>query len=253
MPTPTRSILERSITIIEGLVDHGEPVGPRELARRTGIDRSAVSRILLQLTNIKVIEKSEAGYGPGTRLFEIARLLGALDTLPAAAHATLSRLVEKFDETCYVCVVHGDAAVFLYEEQSTKPLRYVADLGRPVPLHAGAAGRAILAGMPRDQAAHLLGKGPLPALTANTVTEPSTVLNMAESDADLGYTVSNGERVEGGVAVASAFFDQSGTCLGSVVFTSPVDRFPEPEVIGAEVKAAAVALSARLGHRQTDS
>lgn len=196
-----------------------------------------------------MVKKSEDGYRPGPRLFEIARLLGALDTLPAAAHAALSSLVSEFDETCYVCMVHGDAAVFLYEEQSTKPLRYVADLGRPVPLHAGAAGRAILAGMSREQAADLLGKGPLPILTDGTFTDTDKILDIAASDAELGYTVSHGERVEGGVAVASPFFDQSGHCIGSVVFTSPADRFSDEERVGNGVRVAAASLSARLGYR----
>lgn len=245
---PSRNVLERAIQIIEGLVDQGEPVGPRALARATSVDRSAVSRILLQLTDLDVVTKNEAGYQPGPRLFEIARLLGALDSLPTAAHAALAQLVKEFDETCYVCVVHGDSAVFLYEEQGTKPLRYVADLGRPVPLHAGAAGRAILAGMPRAQAARLLGDEHLPRLTANTITDPQDILDRAEIDATAGFTVSDSERVEGGVAVASPFFDRSKSCIGSVVFTSPVDRFSDQERVGAAVRTAAETLSARLGY-----
>lgn len=247
---PNRNMLERAVLIIEALVDQGDPVGPRALARATEIDRSSVSRILLQLTELGIATRTGAGYQPGPRLFEIARLLGALDTLPAAAHAALVDLVKQFDETCYVCAIHGDSAVFLYEEQSTKPLRYVADLGRPVPLHAGAAGRAILAGMTGEDAARLLGNGPLARLTANTITDVKKVLALAESDGRRGFSVSVGERVEGGVAVAAPFFDLSGACIGSVVFTSPVDRFVDPEAIGEGVKAAAARLSARLGHQR---
>lgn len=249
-PPPGRTMLERAILIIEALVDEGGPVGPRALARTIDIDRSAVSRILLQLSELGVVERLEAGYQPGPRLFEIARLLGALDTLPAAAHAALVTLVKEFDETCYVCALHGDSAVFLYEEPSTKPLRYVADLGRAVPLHAGAAGRAILSGMSRADATRRLGRGPLPRLTTKTITDVKKILDMAETDAERGYTVSMGERVEGGVAVAAPYFDQSGTCIGSVVFTSPADRFSDPDRVGAGVKTAAAALSARLGHRR---
>lgn len=247
--TPPRSVLERAILVIEAVVDHAGPVGPRALARVTGIDRSAVGRILLQLSDLGVLERGDDGYTPGPRVFDLARVLGALDTLPAAAHAVLAGLVEEFDETCYLCVLHGDAAVFLYQEQSSKPLRYVADLGRPVPLHAGAAGRAILSGMTRSEAAALLSSVPLVELTPNTITDLERLLDLAESDGRRGWSVSEEERVEGGVAVAAPFFDRSGRVQGSVVFTSPIGRFGDSDVIGKAVNDAASTLSARLGHR----
>lgn len=247
-PKSPAGLIERAFRIIEATVDAGEPVGPRGLARSVGIDRSSVGRILRQLGELAVLERRSDGYVPGPRLFGLSRVLGARDALRLAVGPVLGALVERFDETCYVCAFHGDVAVFTHEIQSSKPLRFVVELGRPVPLHAGAAGRAILAGLSQDEARAVLGEGPLPAVTPATLTDVDELIARAERDRARGYTVSQEERVAGGASVASPFFDHLGRCQGSVVFTSPLGRLDEGRIdeIGRAVAEAAASLSDRL-------
>ncbi len=234
--------------VIEAVVDADEPVGPRGLARTAGIDRSAVGRILQHLGELDVLERRPEGYVPGPRLFSLSRVLGARDSLRPAVAPVLGSLVDRFDETCYVCAFHGDVVVFTHEIQSSKPLRFVVELGRPVPLHAGAAGRAILSGLGDEEIRTLLGDGPLPRLTPNTVTAVNELVALAAIDRKRGYSVSREERVAGGASIAAPFYDAAGRCQGSVVFTTPLSRLDEGQVdeIGMAVAKAAAALSARL-------
>lgn len=244
-----RDITERVIVVIEAVVDAAEPVGPRGLARLSGIDRSTAGRILRRLGEMDVLERVTDGYRPGARLLTLSRVLAARDTLPEAIGPILGTLVDRFDETCYVCAFHGDVAVFTHEIQSSKPLRLVVELGRPVPLHAGAAGRAILAGLPPETAREVLGTEPLTRVMPDTVTDVDRLLEMAEEDRRRGWTVSREERIKGGAAIAAPFFDHRGRCHGSVVFTLPMSRLEEDHLpeIGQAVAKAAKALSERLG------
>lgn len=241
-------LTERTIRVVEAVVDAGKPVGPRGLARSLDIDRSAVGRILKQLVDMEVLDRTQKGYVPGPRLFAQARVLSAVDALPDAVSPVLGELVERFDETCYVCTFHGDTAVFTHEIQSSKPLRFVIELGKNVPLHAGASGRAILAGLPPERAAELVRCYPLPALTSNTVRDPDRLLQMAAEDRRRGFSVSLEERIPGGAAIAAPFFDRHGRCLGSVVFTSPLVRLEHDRIdeVGNAVAAAARKLSDHL-------
>lgn len=251
---PPQGLAGRVIAVVEAVVDAGAPVGPRGLARTAGIDRSAVGRILQQLRELGVLERLDDGYVPGPRLFAIGRMLAALDTLPNAARSVLHGLVSRFNETCYVCMRHGDSVVFLYEAQSTNPVRYVVEIGKPAPLHAGAAGRAILAGIPRQVAAEVLGKGPLPAITPNTIRDVRKLLDVAEADRRRGYSISIEERFPGGSAIAAPFYDHTAECRGSVVFTCPLQRLDRDRLdeFGEAVRDAANALSARLGFHADD-
>lgn len=242
-------LAERIVLIIEGVVDAGQPVGPRGLARALGIDRSAVARTLQQLADLGILERASAGYGPGARLFTLGRVLGALDTLPNAVGPILQELVDRFNETCYLCALHGDVAMFIYEVQSSQPLRLVVELGKPVSLHAGAGGRAILAGLPPTRARSILEGARLQQDMPDTITDLDALIRLAAADADRGYSLSRQERVEGGSAIAAPFYDHSGECQGSVVFTAPLTRLADDRVdeIGQAVKRAAQELSERLG------
>jgi DNA-binding IclR family transcriptional regulator len=72
---------------------------------------------------------------------------------------------------------------------------------------------------------------------------------LAGADRARGYSVSLEERVPGGASVAAPFFDHSGRCQGSVVFTSPLSRVEPTAIdeIGEAVSEAARTLSDRLG------
>lgn len=246
---PPSGLGARMWRVVEGVVDAGEPVGPRGLARSLGIDRSAVGRILQQLVDLGVLRRTPEGYVPGPRLLTLGRVMSAQDTLPNVVGSILGELVDLFDETCYICAFHGDVGVFTHEIQSSKPLRLVVELGKPVPLYAGAAGRAILSGLPSESVAGLLGADPLPRLAAGTITAKEELTALAQSDRERGYVVSFEERVPGGAAVAAPFFGPTGWCQGSVVFTSPTTRVDRAAMgeIGEAVRAAASRLSTALG------
>lgn len=238
--------------VVEGVVDSDEPVGPRGLGRKIHLDRSAVGRMLRHLAAIDVLYRSQDGYVPGPRLITLGRVLAARDKLPDEVEPILADLVARFDETCYACAFHGDVAVFTHEIQSSKPLRLVVELGRPVPLYAGAAGRAILSALAEGHVREIVGTEPLPRLGRGTLTTLDEILAAAATDRERGYSVSFEERVPGGAAVAAPFFGSAGTCQGSLVFTSPVARMDDLDVveIGEAVAAAASMLSGRLGHEQ---
>ena len=241
--------------VVEGVVDSDEPVGPRGLGRKIHLDRSAVGRMLQHLAEIDVLHRGPDGYVPGPRLITLGRVLAARDRLPDAVEPILADLVARFDETCYACAFHGDVAVFTHEIQSSKPLRLVVELGRPVPLYAGAAGRAILSALSEDHVSEIVGTDPLPRLGRGTLGTLGEVLEAARLDRERGYSVSYEERVPGGAAVAAPFFGSAGTCQGSLVYTCPISRIEDADVaeIGQAVAAAATALSVRLGHESGGS
>ena len=246
------SPLGRVFQVLEGIVAADESVGPRELARQIGVDRSSVGRILQRLADMGVLERYGGTYKPGPRLMTMSRSLAVRDSLSRPALSVLQRLTKRFDETTYVCLRQGPHGVFVYDVPTSNPVRYVLDLGRPFPLHIGASGRAILAGLPTGEAAEVIASLRLEPATGKTITDPVELLRVVEADRAVGYSVSISERLDGGSAVASPFYDASGTCLGAVVLTSPIARMDQGRVpeMGEAVEAAARALSIALGYRR---
>jgi len=241
----------RLVRILEALAAAPDGLGIRDTSRRTGLDKSALSRLLAQLEALEMVAKDEAQgrYHVGPRLFALSSALVARDSLSRAARPSLESLVRRFDETCYLATRHPDTFTFTTKVECNRPFRYVIELGSTAHLHAGAAGRAILSGMPEDEAREVLRTTELEQLTGRTVTDVERLLELVTQDRVRGWSFSHGERIEGATALAAPFFDAEGVCRGSVVFTRPAMRHTDDDlpVVAAAVMEAAAELSRRLG------
>lgn len=248
---PRSSAAWKIVNLLEAVAANEQGIGVRELARVTGIDKSAISRLLSQLQAMGVVEQPETTgrFSIGPRLFALSATIRGRDNLWKAAEPIFLALVEKFQETCYLATREGYNVVFREKIDCDQVVRYVIELGQTSPLHAGAGGRAILAGMPPDEFEAFLTDTELVPLTSGTITDPQELRHQISEDRRRSYSVSMGERVAGGSAVAAPYFTADGSCRGSIVFTCPRERFDVrriPEIADAVV-AASQELSARLG------
>lgn len=244
------SISFRVATLLELVAFREDGVGPREAARETGIDRSAVSRIFRQLEATGWVEEvDERGtYSVGPRMFSVAAAVRQRDSLWRAAEPILKKLVAEHDETAYLAVRQGDNVVFREKIESTQRIRYVLELNTAHPLTTGAAGRAILSALPQDDVERVLAQG-LVRYTPSSVMDPDKYREQLERDRKLGYAYSASWWVPRGGGVGAPFFDASGVCLGSLTISAPIDRLGASVAakIGASVLGYANVLSHRLG------
>jgi DNA-binding IclR family transcriptional regulator len=251
MESQRSGMLSRAITLLELVASHSDGIGVREAARRTGIDRSAVSRILTQFEEMGYVEQQydRGVYGAGPRLFAMVAALAERDSLAKAALPLLEDLVERFNETCYVSARVGDSLVYRGKVDCDHTIRYVIELGKPFPLVGGASGIAILSGMTEEEREPII-RGPLVAHTDASITDPDELRRLLDADRAQGYTYSPGRWVPNGAGIAAPFFDASGRCAGAITLSSPIDRLRgrSIEEIGRAVQEAAATLSERLGY-----
>jgi IclR family acetate operon transcriptional repressor len=244
------SVTGRAITLLELVSRSDGGVGVREAARLTGIDRSAVSRLLTQLEELGwVSQERERGlYTVGPRLFAVGAAVRARDNLWNAAEPILQRVVDRHGETCYLTVRQDRQVVFREKVDCSHRIRYVVELGTSFDLTTGAAGRAILSGMSDDDVDAVLGAGLLPH-TARTITDPEEYRRQIAEDRRLGYSVSVRRWIEDGAGVASPFFDAAGDVVGALTLSCPADRLADDLVpeIGRTMLEASRQLSERLG------
>lgn len=244
------------VMLLNELAARGEGIGVRELARDLGIDKSAISRLFEQLVELGIAEQDELSgrFRVGPALFALAATVHGRDSLWQAAEPIVRELASTFNETCYLTVRDGNEVIFRDKVDCTHRIRYVIDPGERMPLHAGAGGRAVLCGLDQDEVADFAKHSGLSAITSRTLVDPDALLATVASDRLRGYSVSRGERVPSGGAVAAPYFDATGRCVGSIAYTCPDERYDPAEEaeIGAAVRAAGQALSRRLGHDTAD-
>ena len=237
--------VERAFTVLDALAE-GDELGTNEIARRTGINASTVSRLLATLASARFVEHvSETGrYRLSLRLVELGNaVLGRLD-LRELARPHLQALVRETGETATLSAPGEHDAVTVDFAHSTSVVQSVAQLGRPSVGHATAVGKVMLAFGDVELPAE-----PFAAFTARTITTRAGIVHELERVRKRGFAEAREEREEGLAAIAAPVRDSRGALAGILGVQGPASRFDAPAakaVVPVLVEHAA-AISASLG------
>ncbi|WP_405780886.1 IclR family transcriptional regulator [Streptomyces sp. NBC_00859] len=179
----------RTVELLEVLAARGDrPARLRELAEELGVPRSSMYALLQTLTDRGWVRTDATGslYGIGIR----ALLTGTsyLDTDPRvrAAGPHLDEASTTLGETVHMGRFDRGDVVYLATRESHEYLRTLSRVGRRLPAHVGALGKALLA--ERDAAE-------LPAGELERFT-PNTLCDRAALDADLALVRERGHSVD---------------------------------------------------------
>jgi DNA-binding IclR family transcriptional regulator len=218
--------------VLDALSDGAPELGTNEIARRTGINASTVSRLLATLAGSGMVEHVPASgrYRLGLRLLQLGNVvLGRLD-LRDVARPHLQELSLQTGETATLSAPGERDAVTVDFVQSEASVQSVARLGRPSVGHATATGKVLLA-FGRAQ----LPPGPLKAYTARTITDRTKLAAELERVRRQGYADAVGEREPDLSAVAAPVFGPDDELAAIISVQGPASRF------GRDAMRAAVA------------
>jgi DNA-binding IclR family transcriptional regulator len=235
----------RAVAVLDALAEGGE-LGTNELARRTGLTPSTVSRQLGTLAVSGLVEhvQTTGRYRLGIRIVRLANAVLARLDVRAVARPHLEELVQATGETATLSVPGGEDAVTVDFVPSAHYVRHVTQLGRPSIAHATAAGKVMLAFSDRP-----LPTPPLRAFTRRTITDPAALAREVERVRRRGYAEAVEERETGLSAIAAPVFESTGELAAIVALQGPTGRFGRAELQAALplLLERAAAISAGLG------
>lgn len=242
-----RDPLAKAIQVLDALVDHPEGVlGVRELATMLGSAPSTTHRVLAMLTETGMVSRRDDGrYSVGFELQRLAWRVNARFPAPAVAEPVLRDLAEETGETSALGLFDPvrNQITFVAEVQTQHRLRYMAELFRSIPIHAGASGLSILAFLDAELRANILNPPDgLPAFTDQTLTTPEDLEDAMAEIRARGYAITRGQRAPGAVGIAAPIWTEIRTVMGNVMVTVPEQRFDpslEPQLAAAVLRAAA--------------
>src|SRR5581483_7612435 len=214
--------VERAFAVLDALADGSVELGTNEIARRTGINASTVSRLLATLAHAGFVEHvAESGrYRLGLRLLQLGNaVLSRLD-LREVARPHLRALMEETGETATLSAPDEHDAITVDFVQSASTVQSVARLGRPSVSHATAVGKVALAWGEAQ-----LPAGPLKVYTDRTITDRSAIAAELERARRSGYARAVGEREHDLHAVAAPLFGAHGELQGILGLQGPSSRF----------------------------
>jgi DNA-binding IclR family transcriptional regulator len=251
LASETVQVVERAIDVLFCFATDGGDLGVAEIARQLGVSKGAVHRLLTALKNkaLVVEDPRSRRYALGVRVLELSgALLSRLD-VRERARGHLQRLRDLTGETAGLAVRAGSHRFYVEQVESRHELRQTLDFGEPVPLHAGAASKAILANLEPAVVDEILGGGALRPLTESTLTDRQRLHDELECVRRRGFAVSSGERLVESRSIAAPVFSNSGEVFALNV-SGPCSRFSEPVALGwaPRLLESALALSRELGY-----
>ena len=228
-PTTSVKSARRAIDLLETISASSTWLSLADLHAKTGFPRSSLHGLLRTLRDTGWIETDDAG----TRFRLGVRALicgtGYLDRDPVVPYATdaLERVREQTGFTAHYARLNGDQVVYLETRESRHSAHLVSRVGRTLPAHATALGRALLAELADDELTALL-PARLPALTEHTVTDRELLRAELIVTRERGYST---EREQGtpGVACVAAAVPYRIPATDALSCSMPADRVTEAE------------------------
>lgn len=244
--------LDRAILILE-TVAGTDGIGLSEIARRADLPNSTVHRLLATLQKRRLVDHdAESGsWTVGVGLFRIGSAYLRIRKLPDIGRPVLRDLLQETGETVNLSMLDGRELVCVAQAESHAPVRAFFRLGRRLPIHASAAGKAILAASPPETRRERIGALDLERFTPNTRVSPRPLnADLAEAQSR-GFAVDDEEHTMGMRCVAAAIQDEWGDPIGAVSVSGPSVRMPPERLAaaGALVKDAAARLTALFSGR----
>ncbi len=213
--------VQRAVAILGELADARTELGTNEIARRTGINVSTISRILATLVSGGLVEHVAATgrYRLGIGVLRLANAVNERLDIRSLARPHLAEVASQTKETATLSLPGEHEAITLDFAQSPLSVRSVAEVGRTSAAHATAVGKVFLAhgGTPP--------RGNLTAYTEATIVDPA-VLDVEVAQArERGWAEALGEREEDLNAVAAPVLTRAGQLVAILGVQGPAVRF----------------------------
>lgn len=210
----------RGLRLLLTVADRGE-VRADELSATLDMPLSTVYRYLRTLGDFGFVDRHGGQFRLGPKLLIGTGANVSSEHLIRHADAALRMLVHETGETAVVVRRIGLSCVCLHQVESDAALRVTLEPGDMSPLYAGALGRVLLAFAPAEVLDEVLAQD-LVRITDSTPTEDELRESLG-TVVMTGLAVSEGELIDGSVAVAAPVFREDGI-VGAIGLLVPAFR-----------------------------
>ena len=199
-----------------------------QIVNATGLGRTNTHQILKTLVSLNCLSQTHRGglYRVGPKLFELGSLYLARVNLRRVAMPYLLRLAEEFGDTAYLCIEDRGEALCLERVDGPSPIQVtVLQRGGRMPLHAGAAPLAILAGKSDEEIAELMRAKGFNQYTEKTVRNLPQLMKMIREIRSQGFSESWEDVTTGVASLGAPLLDAFGGVIGAISIGGLLSRY----------------------------
>ncbi len=200
--------------------------GVRELALKTGYNKSTTYRLLNTLTSLNVVHQNRADkYVLGAKLFELGNRVPIYKTLRRLTHDIIQEVALEIQETVLLSVLRSQQVFHIDKADSQYGLKINTVVGSYEALHATAPGKLLLAFSNSRVQNQILNHVSLTRFSKNTICEVGELRNELEKIKKQGYALDIEESESGLVCIAIPVRNGAGKTVASLSAWGPLSRF----------------------------
>lgn len=228
----------RALQAIELLAASPRGLTVSVLAQTLGIELSIASRILSTFAAGGYVRRDAFGqYVLTYRLVATAsRFVDELGFVDLCI-PLLQEVADRTGELVQLALRDGDNLWYVAKAEGKHRIRMLSALGREMPLHASAIGKAWLATLDEDEALRVAAARGLKRFAPQTITSLSQLQKELRKVRAQGYSVVVEEYMEGGSGVGAVIQVERAGVVGAVSLAAPTFRVTRDDLaaFGSEV------------------
>jgi DNA-binding IclR family transcriptional regulator len=214
---------QRLLEILLGLKEL-DGAGVTELAEHLDLAKSTVHNHLSTLYDAKFVTKEGTEYHLGLRFLDLGEAARLHRTESDRIKRKVDSLADQTEERAQFIVEEHGFGVYLYRSRGEKAVSTDSRIGRHIPIHATAAGKAILANLPEERTQAILDDVELSPLTEHTITDYDELMEELETIRERGYATNIEESTTGLRAVGAPILRPDGSVVGAISISGPTHR-----------------------------
>lgn len=215
--------VDRAALLVATVVRAPQPVPFADLVEVCDLPKSTASRILTALERTELVVRHQAGgYVAGPLFAEYATRHDPWEELASLAQGVLADISEESGETVNLGVPRGDRVRHVAQVDSRYLLGTRDWTVVEVPPHTSALGKVLFA-----YGALTLPSGPLPAVTANSVTDAKVFATQLATIRRHGVASTVDELEVGLSGVAVPVCDEHGDVVAALGISGPTARLAD--------------------------
>jgi len=161
----------KALQVLEEVAAFGRPVRFSEVLAASEFPKPTLYRLIQTLSSQGMLDHDTESnlYSPGTRLVRLAHAAWRQSSLAQVARPHLEALSELTGETVHLAKLDSAQVLYLDKCNSAQPIEMYSDAGKVGPAYCTGVGKAMLAFLPEDEAASLIGQQSFHKFTEHTL------------------------------------------------------------------------------------
>jgi DNA-binding IclR family transcriptional regulator len=238
--------LSKALDVLMALAQHGGDMKASELEAELEVSRSSLYRIIGTLKQKNFIEVGPQGsYRLGLTVLSLGIVAKENHSVDALVKPVMERIVQETKETVMLTSLVFPHAMCIARVESPYSIRLSYEVGRFMPLCAGASGKVLLGTLNENQLCQYMQLASERGFFAACHTDENTLRKHLDDLKQNGYSLSISEVDDDAFAVAVPVFDKAGKQRYGISLAGPVKRLQAEKFVNV-LKNAAKELSEML-------